>query len=68
MFKFQVKIAGVTIVFQWWIRVPMKVGNDEIENVLEEGQGDTSQLNGDHTEQNMEQDVQRECPQETWHW
>ena len=46
----------------------MKVGNDEIENVLEEGQGDASQVNSNHTEQNMEQDVQRECPQETWHW
>ena len=54
--------------FQWWIRVPMKVENDEIENVLEEGQGDASQVNCNHTEQSMEQDTQRECPQETWHW
>ena len=46
----------------------MSIGKDEVQNVVDEGQGGDDQVNGEPSEQNMEQDVAAECPQETWHW
>ena len=44
----------------------MKPKKDELDDVLEEGQGDASQTNVN--DENMEQDTLKDCPQETWHW
>ena len=47
----------------------MKARNEELDDILEEGQGDSSQKNPyENSEEKMEQDTQKECPQETWHW
>ena len=46
----------------------MSIGKDEVLNFLEDGRGDNCQINGEPSEQNMEQDAATECPQETWHW